>query len=617
LSLSHSDGVLAATKQFLILHDSTGPTGFQGKEFAIMLRNLLGHFDGNTTISPVKSYSPGTINKMDASFYIGSTFDEFGKLSSPQEKANYKAFASDAAKTSKPMVWMNYNLNEISDAKNWNPAWGAESFERKMGYKYIGIKKENDFNRVTYKNVELYKGVVPWANPGANLTGCIPDPGGVNAYACSRELNAISITVPSKAKVKATTYFRATKEASNIAKEPYITRSKHFWFFGDMPLSHISEEDRYLALADLLHDIVGSGITQQPLQAMVRFEDVSSGTDTDSLEMVMSYLESEGVPFAIAAVPVFKDPYCAKKGARPRTNTLARSEVANTIRPYYTKGLASIIAHGYTHQSAILKNPYNGLSGDDFEFYRVTINSDNSLNYQGGVPEDSQEWAKTRMTDSRQALESAGFTAFAWEAPHYFATDADYRSIKDIYSTHYGRMIYTNIDGPKGRRIGQFFPYVIHSDYYGYHQIPENMGNIEPTPIQGYRPLSPADLIRHAKKLKVVRDSVASFFYHPFLETNYLREVVEGYKDLGYKFIAPCSLGTCPDTTKNIAPGVQTPNNDKEDKMPECISSPTGNNTTNTGGSSGLAWLLLLFITSLTRKWLKIIPARIDNGLKL
>jgi len=574
-----------------------------------MLRNLLGHFDGNTTILPVKSYSPGTINRMDASFYIGSTFDEFGKLSSPQEKSNYKTFTSDAAKTSKPMVWMNYNLNEISDTKNWNPAWGAASFEKKMGYTYADIKKESDFNRVMYKNIELYKGVVPWANPGANLVGCIPD--GANAHACSRELNAISITNPAKAKVKATTYSSLN---TSVAKEPYITRSGNFWFFGDMPLSHISEEDRYLALADLLHDITGSGITQQPLRAMVRFEDVSPGTDTDSLEMVMSYLESEKIPFAIATVPVFKDPYCAKKGARPKTNTLAKSDVANTIRPYYAKGLASIIAHGYTHQSATLKNPYNGLTGDDFEFYRVTINSDNSLNYKEGVPEDSPEWARTRMTDSNSALENAGFTAFAWEAPHYFATDADYQSIKDIYPTHYGRMIYTNTVGPRGRRIGQFFPYVIHSDYYGYRQIPENMGNIEPTPILGYRPLFPADLIRHAKKLKVVRDSVASFFYHPFLETNYLREVIKGYKALGYTFIAPCSLGTCPDTTKNITPEAQTSSNDIEYKMPECILSPVSNNATETGGSFGPTWLLLLFITSLVRKRPKIIPARIGNN---
>ena len=298
----------------------------------------------------------------------------------------------------------------------------------KMGYPHTIVKSLGyKFNRVEYKGIELGKGVIPWANPGANLTGCEPE--SEHAYACSRELNSISISNKNKAQVKATAY---STLSGDPVKEPYITRSGNFWFFGDIPLSHISETDRYLVLADLLHEIVGSGVPdQKPTRAMVRLEDVSAGIDTDSLELVMSYLETENVPFSMAAVPVYKDPNCVKSGNQPITKKLANSSIAHIIRPFYNKGLASIIAHGYTHQSGNLKNPYNGLTGDDFEFYRVTLNDDNSLTYDAnGIPKESKKsWAKDRMTKTQQELDNAGFKAFAWEAPHYFAAEEDYRGI--------------------------------------------------------------------------------------------------------------------------------------------------------------------------------------------
>jgi len=491
LMLAFSGTALASTKQLLILHDSSGPFGYLGKEYAIMLRNLLGHFDANVTILPAKSYTSGTIDQQDATFYIGSTYDEPSFLpAGSQQRLNYDAFIQDAATTTKTVAWINYNLFKI--AWEWDPAWGANTFYEKMGYWFFGTKNDN-YNRVKYKNTELNKGVISWVNPGSNLTGCFAESGG--AQACASELNAIVVTDPNKVQVKATAYSTLNLSAP---EEPYISRSGNFWYIGDMPFSYISEEDRYLAFADVLHDIVGSGIGQQPLKAIVRFEDVSAGVDPVSLEAVMAYLESENVPFAIAAIPVYKDPNGVESGGTSTTIKLANSDIANSIQPFYQKGLVSMIAHGYTHQSGNLDNPYNALSGDDFEFYRVTLNSDFSLNYLGGVPGDSRQWAKNRMTKSKQELSSANFEAFAWEAPHYFATEEDYLGIKDIYSTHYGRMIYTSNESPAGRFIGQFYPYVIRSDYYGYRQIPENLGNIEPEPFLGYRPLFPADLIRHA-----------------------------------------------------------------------------------------------------------------------
>jgi len=550
--LGSSGSVYAATKQVLILHDSSGQWGYLGKEYAIMLGNLLGHFDANVTTKPVSSYSSGEINNQDATFYIGSTYDEKSYLAAdPSKQQNYNNFLADAATTGKTVAWINHNLEDLS--RNWKPEWGTPTFSDKTGYNYIGIKN-NAYNRVQYKGEELNKGVISWVNPGSDLTGCTEEGG--TAYACSTRLHTLTITDTNKAETIATAYSSLN---SNAPQEPYVTRSNNFWFVGDMPFSFISEEDRYLAFADILHDIIGSGIGQQPLKAMLRLEDVSPGIDPVSLKEVMSYLQTQNVPFAIAAVSIFKDPKGVLTEGVPTTVAMPNSEIARAITPFYNNGFASIVAHGLTHQFGNLDNPYNALSGDDFEFYRVTINADNSLNFLGAVPGDSSQWARKRMRMAKAALRYARFEPFAWEAPHYFATEADNIGIKSVFSTHYGRSVYFNGEGPAGRHIGQFYPYVINSDYYGYRQIPENIGNIEPTPFLGYRPLLPADLLRHAKKIKVVRDSVASFFYHPYLGTGYLNEVVQGLKGLGYQFIAPCSLGSCPSNFATSAAVEQRP----------------------------------------------------------
>ena len=54
----------------------------------------------------------------------------------------------------------------------------------------------------------------------------------------------------------------------------------------------------------------------------------------------------------------------------------------------------SIVAHGLTHQSRYSANPYNGVSGDDFEFYRVLLNRDNSLDFESPIPGERRRWGQ-------------------------------------------------------------------------------------------------------------------------------------------------------------------------------------------------------------------------------
>ena len=73
-------------------------TGIFGFGYAIMLRNLLGHFDASVDLVPVQNYTAGKINAYDATFYLGSYYDN-------QVPA---AFLTDASTTTKTLEEDNY-----------------------------------------------------------------------------------------------------------------------------------------------------------------------------------------------------------------------------------------------------------------------------------------------------------------------------------------------------------------------------------------------------------------------------------------------------------------------------------------------------------------------------
>jgi uncharacterized protein YdaL len=280
------------------------------------------------------------------------------------------------------------------------------------------------------------------------------------------------------------------------------------------------------------------------------------------------YLRREKVPFSVATVPLFKDPLGITNDGVPTKALLPGSAVGRTLQALNREGLASIVLHGYTHQWDKGPNPYNMLTGDDFEFYRVTINADNSLNHIGPVPEDSALWAKGRIWAANGLLALSGLRAFAWEAPHYLASATDYQTIRTIYPVHYGRLTYFGAQrGASVLSIGQFFPYLIQKDAYGYRVVPESLGNIEPEPIAGYRTLYPEDLIRHAEKLRVVRDGIASFFYHPHLvppeSPFYLADVIQGLKKSGYQFVSAESM-----LKKDVSDSDKSDKDDKDKERP-------------------------------------------------
>lgn len=546
----------APPRSVLILFDSASEWGVLGAEYALMLENLLGHFPANVTKKTVTTYVAGDIGRHDATFYIGAIYDE--PLFYPpgsRERLSFATFVRDAANPPRPLVWINHNIWHL--AWNWNPAWGEPTFAARFGLDYWGIDDWSKLNRVIYKNTELLKGVVPYVIP-VGVQQAAPERGkrairrhggfqllpaaqlpppciaeGNGAYACQPALSVMGIVDARKARMHA----EAFSTFAN-ARYPYITQSGNFWYVGDLPFAFISEEDRYLAFADLLHDMIGIAHAESH-NALVRLEDVSAGDDTQDVRQAINALAARRIPFGVAAIPLYLDPAGVYSGGSSQALAMSGSSIADVLRRAVRRQGAAIIQHGTTHQFETLENPYTAASGDDAEFYRVIEHPDFTLTYAGPVPDDSAEWARTRTLEGKTELTRAGLTAFAWEAPHYAASPTDYAAVRGIYGTQVGRVMYAAPGSPPGRFIWQFFPYVIHRDAYGFGVIPESLGYVDPDPLPGYPVILPDALIRAAAAQRVVRDGVAGFFYHPFLGSRYLVDTVDGIRRLGYRFVMP------------------------------------------------------------------------------
>jgi uncharacterized protein YdaL len=146
---------------------------------------------------------------------------------------------------------------------------------------------------------------------------------------------------------------------------------------------------------------------------------------------------------------------------------------------------------------------------------------------------------------------------FAWEAPHYQSSPLSIKAVPPLFKTTYQRVVYYTSDNPNLNSnapnhdfsVGQFFPYIINSDYYGQRVLPENLGNIEynicnidPSSCLAY---TWQDLYTNAQFALTVRDGFASsFFIHSGLNPISARpacrifSLVNGITALGFQWVA-------------------------------------------------------------------------------
>jgi len=486
----------SATANTLVLYDTGGQWGKLGELYAMNVANLTGHF-GAFTARPVSTYTAGQMNNFTATIYIGSTYDE----------ALPGVFLTDVATSTKPVIWMNHNI--------WQLTANTPDFQSKYGfmpwfYDNVAVSK------VSYK--------------GRDLTRSSDNAAGIMSYSA---MDASKATV------------LASAVRSDGTSSPWAVRSGNLTYIGEIPFAYVNETDRQLIFADLLFDALAPA-TPERHRALVRIEDVGPDSDPAELRAIADYLSSQNVPFSFGVFPRFRNPNGIENNGVAEEYTLKqRPEVVAALRYMTSKG-GTMLMHGWTHQLTGAANPYDGLSGNDFEFFAAHVDANDRVILDGPVPGDSVAWATGRINSSKRDFQRAKLPVpTIFEFPHYAGSAADYKAVRSMFTTRYERSLYFygGLSGTIDNRtfVGQLFPYTV-NDIYGSKVLPENLGNYEPEAYNHHPARHPADLVASAQANLIVRDGFASFFYHPFLGTEALAEIVTGIKAAGYTFVSPASL---------------------------------------------------------------------------
>ncbi len=340
---------------------------------------------------------------------------------------------------------------------------------------------------------------------------------------------------------------------------PWAIRSDNLIYIGEVPLNYVDESDRYLAFADLFYDLLAPD-TEATQLAAVRLEGVDASADPKKLRAIADYLYENDIPFQVAVVPAriakTDDPTSSDRIGL----SLSDAPKIVTALKYMTERGGTLIQHGTTHQYQKLDNPYNGSSGADFEFFRAQCSKTLDRPYEiesckrdsyvvttGPIGRDGvAQWVQ-RLQDGRELFADAGLPEpTIFETPFYAASSNAYLAMDEVFDTRYERALYFpgQLSGGKlsqDRGLTQFFPFRVH-DFYGATVLPENLGNVTEREQNGNAIRDAQFIIDNAKRNLVVRESTASFFYHPFLGVDQLRDVVEGIEDLGYTFVPAADL---------------------------------------------------------------------------
>jgi len=478
----------------LVLFDGSGEYAPLAKVYATIAGNLVSHF-ATPAIRPVSSYHAGDAGRYRAVIYVGVVEGERLPMS----------FLQDAVTAHTPLLWLGADARQLEGA--------AARYHVDLGWR-SDDKDMTGWTGVDYKGIRLSRNAVD--------AGSLEHIYGVD---------------PSRVRVL------AMATATGHAREPWAVSSGHLTYVAEVPLdAEDVSDDRYLAVTDMLFDLFGDRAPSRH-QALLRFEDVGPNSDTVELQQMASFLDAHHVPYSFALYPVYVDPVAAHPR---RTIRLAeRPEIVRVVAYMLTHG-GTMVLHGLTHQFGDLINPLSGASAADFEFFRVHTGADGVLVYDGPVPPDSEAWATQRMQAAINEVTRTGLPRpQIWEFPHYGASVADYAAARFLFGARYDRAQYFSTayrTGPMSPYMfEQFTPYLVH-DAYGSTVVPENLGYVEgpPVPQQGVGSLDA--IVAGARANLVVRDGLASFFFHPYLGTDRLGSLVGQLRSLGYTFVSPGSI---------------------------------------------------------------------------
>ncbi len=496
-----------------------------GRTHALELQNLLGHFPHiQQYVIPIEKYEKGQLERCAASFYLGTYFDN----------AVPPAFLADFAASSKTVVWAGYNVWKLP----------PEALERLWSAKFKGLSLLDDAikdadGRPTFFRLFEYQGQT-FEKYGEY------DPKIPGRFNAAYEIALLGVSDENLVKSWA-------RHNGRPGRTPYVLEKNRRWFVADTPFSYITEEDRYLIFADLLFDMLDEKPRRGPgdkKPALFRVEDVHPELPAWQLYGMVDMLAAAGAPFSISVIPMWVDSLWTMRGTRKWR--IADDAAFADFLGYAKANGASFILHGLTHQRGFRRNPFTGISGDDFEFW----DRERNRPLEGETAREIEE----RVEDAGRLLAAAGARACAWLTPHYQASPLAYRVFARAYDWNVGRVVYFPPEkGAKDRvpegmlPTGQFYPYEIDGDLYGQRLIPENVGNVQPyMNEQVLKSVTIDDMIRVMRRNAVLRDAWASFFVHPsMLDTTKvggtartpgasgeLERLIRAARDNGYEFVS-------------------------------------------------------------------------------
>lgn len=464
--LSATTGAVSDAKTALILYDNQEEPRFYaptrkpiarppidfGLAYARQLQTLLGHFSfAGVTVKAAQTYRPGEVERYSLVFFIGS----------PTRSRVPPAFLDDVSRTSRTVCWLDGGMEGFAARVN---------LPERYGFRYVG-RDPGVFKAVDYKGVRLDK-----ADPHAFR---------------------IEVTDPSRVAVVAT----ATGERGAI---PYIIRAGHLWFVADNPMAHAGPTDRYLAFADVLHDVVGEDHTPQR-RAVIRIEDISPLAKPAQLRAIADLLYSRRIPFVISVVPFHVNP-----ANQTHVSLSERPQLVDALHYMVARG-GTVALHGSTHQ-------YRGETGEDFEFW--------DARYRRPIEGETEEYVAARIEDGLAEAFRNNLYPLLWETPHYAASTRAYSVISRYFTS-----VIEQRQALDDQRTSFFVPYLIRRDPYGQQVVPESLGFV-PLDTQ-----NPEAILQAARAHLVVRDAIGGAFFHPFIRLEALQQIVEEVEALGYRYL--------------------------------------------------------------------------------
>jgi len=482
----------------LVLYDSNTTYGWIGGMYAYQIGNLLSHFGMTVTRQGVESYKSGQLANYNCAFYVGTIYGN--KLPA--------AFQADVVSNTLPFCWMGYNLWEVawnSKQTGWN-----NSFANAFGFEFAYLDGTG-YPNVTYN--------------GTTLTKQQNDPVQGDTSIINSQLATVLAT-----------------STNGTTTAPYITRGANFWYVADNPLEYVPTnrgDDRYLAFCDILNDITG---VPEPhaLQAALRIEDVSAICPSATLRSLADTLYAAGVPYVVCVIPDYMDPLGVYNNGTPLEIQMQNSTQFVSDLEYMQAEGAQIIMHGVTHQYSNVANPVNGVSADDVEFFVVQfVNGVEEA--IGPVPTDSTSWVTARLKTGFTMMSESGFNrVVGWNTPHYFATPTDYKVFAAQFDYCMDRALTFATDNASNLHyLIQPSPFV-YTDEYGNVRVPETLGYCDPYGTSGLVNL-PTNMAGYASAVSCVRGGWAGMYYHWFLGTTMLQQLVQGVQAAGFKFQTPSS----------------------------------------------------------------------------